>query len=416
MTQQPNLSPAQTRLAMRAALAEGALYAVFSGAIGGSLLTAFLIDLGASNSQVGLLSALGPITNLSTLFAAYLLAGLPSRKPFMVGMAFFHRTLWALAGFVPLALPPGAWVWTYLAVYFAASLGISLAGPAWQSIMADTITPERRGRYFGLRNAVVQVATVLTVLLAGRYLDAHPGYDGFRGLYLVALVAGLLNVAAFLVQPEPPYIRRKPEGLLRHVALPFRSRPFVVAALFSAGVSMVGSMVSPFYTVQMVKVLGLSYGFVAQFSAISTVAAILANLALGRWVDRIGEEGVMGLLLLLSILPPAIWLGIGPSSAALLSLVAVLQGALGALQGLVIFNLNIGIAPREDRPIYLAVFSAITGIGGFVAPILGGALSDRYGLLPLLWLAMAGYLLLAILWRGPVRARVHEAMAAGKEN
>lgn len=412
---QPRLSPQQSRLAMRAAIVEGALYAVFTGAIGGNLLTAFLIDLGASNSQVGLLSALGPITNLSTLFAAYLLAGLTRRKPFMVGMAFIHRVLWALAGFVPLLLPRSAWVWTYLAVYFLAYFGISLAGPAWQSIMADTISPEQRGRYFGLRNAVVQVSTVLTVLLAGRYLDAHPGYAGFRGLYLVALVAGLMNVTAFLVQPEPPYVRRKPDGLLRHIALPFRSRPFVVAALFSAGLSMVGAMVSPFYTVQMVRVLGLSYGSVALFSAVSTVSAILANLGLGRWVDRIGEEGVLGILPLLSILPPALWLVIGPDSAILLYAVSVLQGVIGALQALVIFNVNIGIAPREDRPIYLAVFSAITGVGGFLAPILGGALTDRYSLLPLLWLTIAGYLLLALLWRGSVRARVREAIAAGKE-
>ncbi|MBP2019304.1 MFS family permease [Symbiobacterium terraclitae] len=399
---------------MQAAVAEGALFAVFSGAIGGNLLTAFLLDMGATNGQIGLLNALGPLTSLSTLFAAYVLTHLPRRKPFMVGMAFFHRTLWALAGFIPLLLPSGAQVWAYLAVYFAANLGISLAGPAWQSIMADTVAPDLRGRYFGLRNAVVQVATMATVLWAGRYLDAHPGPSGFRTLYLVALGAGLLNVGAFLVQPEPPYIRRDPGNPWRHLALPFRSRPFLAAVLFTSGLSMAGAMVSPFYTVQMLRVLHLNYGLVTQLSAVGTATAIAAHLGLGRLVDRAGEETVLGLLPWLSIVPAACWFAVGPDSVLLLYLISVLQGVIGALQSLVIFNVNLGIAPRADRPVYLAAFSAVSGLGGFVAPVLGGAVAGRGGLFPLLWLSIGAYLLLGLVWQGIVRPRVREAMQAGK--
>lgn len=400
---------------MGAALVEGGLFAVFSGAISGNLLTAFLLHLGASNNQIGLLSALGPLSSLSTLFAAYVLALLPRRKPFMLAMAFLHRTLWPLAGLIPLLLPAGVRVWTYLAVYFVANLGISLSGPAWQSIMADTVAPELRGRYFGLRNAVTQVATVGTVLWAGHYLDAHPGSEGFRTLYLMALLIGLLDVATFLVQPEPAYVRRKPEGALRHLALPFRSRPFLVAVLFTTGLSMAGSMVSPFYAVQMLKVLNLSYGFVTQVSAVGTATGILAYLVLGRVVDRFGEEAVLGVLPWLSIIPTACWFAIGPHSTLLLYLVFVLQGLIGALQGLVVFNVNLGIAPRTDRPIYLAAFSAVNGLGGFFAPVLGGAISDRSGLFPLLWLSIGAYCLLALLWRGLVRPQVRAAMQAGKE-
>ncbi len=399
----PTLSERAARFGMKVAVAEGALFAVWTGMIGGHFLTGYLLYLGASTSQIGLIAALGPLSTLSMLFAAYLLALLPRRKPFMVGTALWHRTLWSLAGFVPLVLPRGTWVWTYLAVYFAAYLGVSLAGPAWQSMMADMVPGQIRGRYLGLRNAVVQVASILTVLVAGRYLDAHPGGEGFRTLYAVGLPVALLNVAAFVLQPEPPYVRQKPQSIWTHLAMPLRSRPFVAAALFGGGLAVAGGLAAPFYGVRMIKDLQLSYGLIATISSAGTAAGILGYLAMGRIVDRVGERTTLGVLPVLTALVPLTWLLIGPRSYVLLYGVTFLSGVLGATQALAMTTFSYAITPRQDRPVYLAVFSAASGLGGFVAPIVGGWVEGRFGFTAITAASAAGYILLALYWHLRVR-------------
>mgnify|MGYP001375683419 FL=1 len=40
------------------------------------------------------------------------------------------------------------------------------------------------------------------------------------------------------------------------------------------------------------------------------------------------------------------------------------------------FNFVIGDTPKSDRPMFIAIFYALTGLSGFVGPVLGGAVYD----------------------------------------
>jgi MFS family permease len=409
------LSSRAVRQGMIVAVVEGSLYSVWFALIGNNYLTGFLLHLGATNAQIGLTAALQPLSSLAMILAAYIMAQLPARKPFLMTTAYTHRILWSLTGFLPLVLARGAWVWTYLAVYFVANLAISLGVPAWQSMMADMVPADMRGRYFGGRSAVAQAVMVSVTLLAGRYLDAHPGYAGFRGLYTVALVFGMMNVTCFFLQPEPPYLRRQPESLRSHLALPWRDRAFRRTVLFGAALTMAGGVVTPFYAVRMLKEMHLSYTLVSQVAATATVAGIVAFMGLGRVLDRVGEVRTLNVLPVLYMVVPLLWFAIGPSSLVLLFLANALQGALVAAQALALTNLSYRMSPRADRPMYLAVFAAAAGLGGFAAPIVGGWLSGSFGFSMLLAVSAVAYLAVAGYWWSRVRPAVAESLAVQKE-
>lgn len=413
MTQPQAWTPRLARQGMTVAVVEGAVYSVWFALIGNNFLPAFLLHLGATNEQVGLTASLVPLSQLSMLLAAYLLAWLPRRKPLLMTTGYLHRVLWSLAGFLPLFLPRSTWVWSYLGVYFVASIAVSLAIPGWQSMMADMVPPETRGRYFGVRSAIAQTATVLTTLAAGWYLDRHAGYDGFRVLYLVALVAGLTNVSCFFFQPEPPYERRRPSSLVAHLLLPLRAPLFRSVVLWAAGLSLAGAMATPFYAVQMLKELHVSYALFSQVTAAGMVAGVAANLLLGRSVDRAAGQ-VLGWLPLAGLAVPVAWLFIGRESTGLLFATMALQGAVTAIQLLSLTNLSFGTSPRTDRPIYLAMFSAVGGLGGFVAPILGGWLSEQLGFRVVLWATVAAYGAVAVWWWARVRWQATEAQQGAR--
>jgi MFS family permease len=47
-----------------------------------------------------------------------------------------------------------------------------------------------------------------------------------------------------------------------------------------------------------------------------------------------------------------------------------------------VFNFIIGDTPKGERPMFIAVFSAITGIGAFLGPVIGGLIYDSIAAWP----------------------------------
>ena len=42
-----------------------------------------------------------------------------------------------------------------------------------------------------------------------------------------------------------------------------------------------------------------------------------------------------------------------------------------------VFNFTIGDTPKSERPMFIAVYSALTGIAGFIGPIVGGWIFEQ---------------------------------------
>ena len=86
----------------------------------------------------------------------------------------------------------------------------------------------------------------------------------------------------------------------------------------------------------------------------------------------------------------AMWAGIAILPVLLiLILVHILLGFGVAGYNLLVFNFLIGDSPKSERPMYIAVFSALTGIAGFIGPIAGGWLYDEISTGPL-WIQTYG--------------------------
>jgi len=405
-------TPQLARRGMTMAIAEGSLYVIWFNLIGNNFLTGFLLHLGATNSQVGLTAALPPLSNLVMLVAAFMLARLPRRLPLLITGAWIHRPLWTLAGFIPLVLPQGAWVWTYLACYFVANVAVALSVPPWQSMMADTVPADIRGRFWGFRAAFLQSVGIAVTLAAGRYLDHHPGYAGFKALYAVGVLFALANLCTWWFTPEPPYAPgTHPDSFFKHIMVPLRSRTFRWTVAVSASLTLAYGIAAPFYTVRMLKDLSLSYGTVSLVSSVGAVAAVVASYLLGRVLDRVGVHRALGFLPPLFLLAPVPWFFIKAESLVLLYTAIIVLNVLTAAQNLVIFNLNFVISPQEGRPVYLAVYSACNGLGGFVAPLIGSRILSGAGFSALLVVTILAYLAILALWLGKVRAVVLESRA-----
>ncbi|HEY9820404.1 MAG TPA: MFS transporter, partial [Candidatus Sericytochromatia bacterium] len=97
------ISKQEIRTSLRALTTEGGFATVFYSIIGGALLSNFLLDLGASTVEIGLLASIPQLTNLLQPLGAYLGDRFKSRNWYSLLIFGTSRLLW-------LMIVPGIWL------------------------------------------------------------------------------------------------------------------------------------------------------------------------------------------------------------------------------------------------------------------------------------------------------------------
>lgn len=182
------------RRSLKASTADGIFAAVYSNVTAGVLLTNFVMDLGGSPTQIGLLASIPLVANLLQPLGAYLSEQCTSRHWYCLGFYIPSRLVWSL-----LILGLGLLHWNYiepqtliagaLAIAFMSFCSGALGSAAWLSWMAVLVPKRLRGRYFGPRNSAANLTNLISVPLMGMVISRWPSgpVDGFGIVLLLAI-------------------------------------------------------------------------------------------------------------------------------------------------------------------------------------------------------------------------------------
>ena len=196
--------PGHDQRNLRAFFFDG-VFAAASDAIFFTYQTLYVLALGASNAQIGLMSALSNLSGTLLLMPGAMLADRTRRrKPLVLwaggGLARLMIILMALLPFV--FMGPAA-------VYVAIALNAIMAGAgnlaysAWVSLTADVVPLSRRGRYFGTRNIVMGLVTIIMTLLAGQLITRMGSISGYQAAFGVAFLIGMASTYSYAKIKEP---------------------------------------------------------------------------------------------------------------------------------------------------------------------------------------------------------------------
>ena len=175
--------PGEPGRSRRISTAEGCVSTLHGTMVGGSLLTAYALAIGATDFHIGLIAGFTMVANVGLLIGAYATLRRWSRKPVVAGAALISRMLWALLAVIPfLPLSTGARVWSFLAVVFAAQTFLQMAVNPWSDWIADLAPENIRGRFFGMRNAVCGGVGMVGAICVGRAYDALKAH-GVKGIF-----------------------------------------------------------------------------------------------------------------------------------------------------------------------------------------------------------------------------------------
>ncbi len=352
----------------------GSSWAIFD-ALTASFLVVFAVALGASNTFVGVLTAV--------MYLAALVAELPgaklldffSKKIIVAMTGILGRLGWVLVAFVPfLTDRPLVWL---IVVYAYIRLVELLGEPGWVALVADVIPERMRGVVFGKRNMMIGLSGFVASLLAGFYLDLFPkeSFVGFSSLFITGAVWAFLTWFCVLQIQEP----REKDHLHHSFADAFSFSPTLwrftmVCAVFYFAVM----IASPFFTVYMLRDLGLSYKWFVIAGGFATLARVLSQYHFGRLVDRVGDRSVALVCMVGSALVPLSFAFITKETWFLIIPAQVISGVVWAGVDLAIFNLLLDYTDERRRAAQSALFNMIISVFHILGPLVGGLIADTW--------------------------------------
>lgn len=417
------LSKQAIRSSLKASTIDGVFSVIFSSITGGVLLSNFLLQLGASSVEIGMLSSFPMLVNLLQPLGAYVAERMTSRHWYILSIFTPSRLSW-------LILVLGIWLvsqggieshqligWTLAIVFITHVMG-ALGSPAWVSWMAALVPRRLRGRYFGLRNSAASLTTLLCVPLLGLEVSNWPGgtIQGYGVLLLLGVLFGVISLGCqfFIADVNPQQQGKaadkqvgkvaekdKEDASLSKAQFPIPHNFFWFLLYFSLWTFAV-NVSNPFFNLYMLDNLAIDVSWVTVYSSLMAGANLLMLLLWGKLADRIGNRPILLLVGILVAVTPLLWLVAGSDSISLwvwLPLLHVLGGGTWAAIDLCSNNMQMDVAPTRNQASYFAIAAAVSGVCGALGTTAGGFLAQfaDYGGLPGLFVLSSVLRLVALL-------------------
>ena len=388
------------RTSLRASTIDGGLSTVFSNITGGVLVSSFLLDLGASPFEIGMLASLPMITNLLQPLGALLSNRTNSRHDYGIWTFLPSRLLWLilLIGIIFRSTIPdfsSQLVYLTLILVVVSNILAALGSASWMSWLAALVPPKLRGRYYSVRNIVSNIASLLCLPIASFVISNWQGgtIAGYGIVLSVSILAGLASLTCqhFMIDINPQnyqknyQIEDKQEddqvNIFTNLIAPFKDRNLVIFLIYFGLWGFAVNLSTPFFNLYMLENLNVDITWVTLFNSLSSGANMLMLLVWGRQSDRVGNRPLLIFAGLAIAITPLFWLltGIVQVQSQLWTYLLIFHLFLGGTWAAIDLgtnNIQIAIAPIQHQATFFAIASAVAGVGSALGTTAGGTLAQ----------------------------------------
>ncbi len=378
--------PKETRHNLRSFFFDG-ISTSASNSIILTYLTLYLLALGASSAEIGLMTSLASLSAVLLLIPGAILVDRTGKRKRIVLMSGggINRIAVLLLATVPLIFSGRAAVYIVIALKVLMDGMVNLSLPAWISMTADIVPITRRGRYFGARNMAMGVAGMLTTYVVGLMITGIGSPEGFQWALGLAFLFGIASTYNFsrINEPESAVTKTSSETKtsysIKSLYLTLKSdRNFMIFCAYTTIWTFSLNIAGPFFSVYMVQDLKVTAAFVGITSIVAKLSGLPAQRYFGGLADKWGGRKLMKTTgLIIPILPFLWFLTREPWHVLLIN---ILGGAVWAGYGIASFNFLLSVSPPDQRARYTAMFQiAVAGSAAFGAA-LGGFVANFWGL------------------------------------
>jgi MFS family permease len=392
-----SLDEQQITSALRNIIKDGVASQAMGILTGGVFLVAFAVKLGASNLVIGLLAAIGPLSQLLQLPSIFIIEKIRNRRLITVITAGLSRLCWLVIVLIPFIFGGGVGIGVLLMMLVMISAFGAVSGCSWNSWMRDLIPEHILGSFFSKRMRIATGVGIALSILAAGYLDfwkkqfADQELAGYSILFFLGFAAGMVGLIFLAKTPEVrmPQVHERLK-IIKVLSQPFKDENFRKLIAFMCSWNFAVNLAGPFFMVYMLKRLGLSISFIIGLSILSQIMNFVFLKLWGKYTDRFSNKSVLaicGPLFIFSIfawifttMPERYFLTI-----PLLIAIHIVMGLSSAGVSLASGNISLKLAPKGQATAYLATNTITNSVAAGVAPILGGKFADFFAGRELAW-------------------------------
>jgi len=375
----------------------GMIAANIAGQMVYSLLSIYLVEMGASVGQVGLVFTIASLVPTALqIFGGWLSDTIGRLRAIALGSTI------SVLGYVLFFISP-SWEWVMLGLCVEYISGAMVA-PSFNAYIAEQSHENQRGRVFGLTSSIFMIVTVI-----GPALSGFIAYRlGFRPMLLVALIfyAAATVLRIWMARAERFASARAPE---KPTWAGLKTQTLGMFSILVAGgiltwiwvTDAVGdtsfSLISQLYPIFLKDIGGMNVEQIGLLNAAWGAVVILAGYLAGWLADRTSERTVIvgGFIL----------------EAFGLALLVQLSGFTGFLTAMMVFGLGNGalmpayqsliskVVPEDKRGMAFGLFGTSLGLLSLPFPWIGAQLWERFTPQTPFWFTVAACLIsIPIAW------------------
>lgn len=365
-------------------------------------LSVYILAIGASRIQVGLLSSLSSLSAaLLLLPGAFLVERFGYRKQFTVLFGgVIARLMILILAIAPSFVDAPGVVWIAIAVSVFRDALTYLAFPGWMSLTGDIVPVEGRGRYFGSRNFIMAIAGILTTIMVGELITRTGSPLGYQVAMGIAFVLGMFGTFSFGHISDPKHNAPSSSGASMSIPAILRELRvqriiialFATTALWNFSLNIAG----PFFTVYLVLNLKATATMVGLTTVATSFAGMLVQRKVGVLSDRFGPRRVQMISMLLIPILPILWIFVtAPWQVILINL---LGGVLWGAYSLASFNLLLILFPDWQRARYSALFQIVVTLSLASGAAIGSLVVNPLGYRAIFLLSAVGRIIAGLLF------------------
>jgi MFS family permease len=360
-----------------------------ANAVIAAFLPIFAIRLGASVTQIGLLTSLpAALAILIALPSGAYARTLRDLVRFVTTMMAGYFVSFLAMAMLPTLLRGDRSVYIPSALVALATFGslfITASNPAWSAVLADSLSPRQRPVVNGQRWALASVVGAMALALSSWFLSKVPLPINYQALIIGTSLAGLFSLI-FLARIELLSDNQNESGrygdrswrLIREIPRTVAAAPGFLRFLGSAFVFRLGiglpAALIPVFWVETLQATDAGIGYRAMAAQ---VALVLAYVGAGRATRRFGHLPVL-VASAISLSFYALLTGLVPNQNWLIP-VAVLWGLATGSVDVANFETLISTCPPKERVVLASVNDAVISFSIAIGPWIGIGLSGSIG-------------------------------------
>lgn len=349
-------------------------------------LPVFLTRLGASNAQVGLLTAMPGLTGLLlAILIGRFLQGRRQIVPWFSAGRLLVIASYAMTGLITFLVPPQCAVYAVLAIWALATLPQVVVNVSFSVVMNAVAGPEHRYELMSRRWTILGLTSAITVAVVGQVLDLVAFPINYQLVFVGLSLGGLVSYyfSSHIDLPDAPPVAHTPglsvtQRLRGYADLIGSERPFV-SFMTKRFVYLFGvTLGAPLFPLFFVRQLNATDAWIGVLNTVQTATMMLGYT---MWT-RLSKSRGSRFVLLCTVFGMALY----PAFTALsdrMELVVIYAGLAGIFQAgldLVFFDELMKTVPPAYSATFVSLAQSLQNLAMVASPLLGAWLADQIGL------------------------------------